>query len=208
MEAKGRWYLFLYGNGNLLGSLLGLAGLLAHFASLFDKWWLAIVAGLYGIGYLAAPRPPQLHLALNRQLRVEEVEDALEDLLAKIKPHVVTEIYTLVSGIRDSIVAVLPKMLEGDSFGDHNLFTIRQTAMQYLPETLENYLKLPPAYRQLHAIDGQKTAKALLVEQLTLLDGKMKEIVENVHLADSQALLANGRFLDEKFKPQTFLDVS
>lgn len=52
--------------------------------------------------------------------------------------------------------------------------------------------------------DG-KTAKALLLEQLDLLDAKMKEIVTSVAENDTQALLVNGRFLEEKFGKQGFL---
>jgi hypothetical protein len=47
--------------------------------------------------------------------------------------------------------------------------------------------------------------KALLLAQLDLLDGKMKEIVTSVAENDTQALLVNGRFLEEKFGKRGFL---
>jgi hypothetical protein len=54
-------------------------------------------------------------------------------------------------------------------------------------------------YRRLHVVRNGKTAHDLLLDQLHLLDAKMKEIAGNMHASDAQALLANGRFLEEKF---------
>jgi hypothetical protein len=46
--------------------------------------------------------------------------------------------------------------------------------------------------------DG-KTPLAVLQGQLDLLDGQMQEIGEAVHRRDSDRLLAQGRFLEERF---------
>jgi hypothetical protein len=77
--------------------------------------------------------------------------------------------------------------------------------LRYLPETLANYVALPPVFRTTHALKDGKTARELLSEQLGLLDGKMKEIVANVAGADAQALLVNGKFLEMKFQQPDFL---
>lgn len=45
----------------------------------------------------------------------------------------------------------------------------------------------------------------MLVEQLTVLDGKMREIAENIVANDARALVANGAFLREKFRPVDLL---
>jgi hypothetical protein len=94
---------------------------------------------------------------------------------------------------------MLPRLVPGGGPIDPATLTVRQTALDYLPTTLSTYLGLPPAYRRFHAVRDGKTAHDLLLEQLRLLDGKMKEIVANMHSNDAQALLANGRFLEEKF---------
>jgi hypothetical protein len=54
--------------------------------------------------------------------------------------------------------------------------------------------------------DG-KTAKALLYDQLSVLDSKMKEIATNLTTNDAQALLANGRFLRERFAKDPIFSV-
>jgi len=53
-------------------------------------------------------------------------------------------------------------------------------------------------------VQNGKSAHAVLNEQLTLLDGKMQEILVSVNENDTQALLANGRFLKEKFSTSEF----
>ena len=93
----------------------------------------------------------------------------------------------------------------GNAALDQNTYTIRQTALEYLPQTLQRYLSLPPAYRNAYPLQDGKTATQLLVEQLTLLDQTMKKIVANFLADDSQALLANGRFLADRFQNQDFL---
>lgn len=39
----------------------------------------------------------------------------------------------------------------------------------------------------------------MLLDQLTLLDSKMNEVADAVNKNDTDALLANGRFLEDRF---------
>jgi hypothetical protein len=76
---------------------------------------------------------------------------------------------------------------------------VGRTATDYLPSALQAYLNLPRAYATLHKMPNGKTADEVLGDQLTLLASKMDEVADAVHKKDSDALLANGRFLEEKF---------
>ena len=184
---------FLYGNRNITGSILGLIGLGLFIAGLAPHFWYVIVPGLYGIGYLAAPGASRVDLSLGTELSQEEIASRLSSLVATVKRRAEIDVYALVSSIRDSIVALLPHSQ------DQSLYVVRQTALDYLPATLSNYLNLPPAFRRMHPVKDGKTAHALMLEQLTLLDAKMKEALVSVHENDTQALLVNGRFLQERF---------
>ena len=64
---------------------------------------------------------------------------------------------------------------------------------------LQAYLNLPRAYATLHKMPNGKTADEVLSDQLTLIGTKMNDVADAVHENDSDALLANGRFLEEKF---------
>ena len=80
-----------------------------------------------------------------------------------------------------------------------DLYLVRQTASDYLPRTIDAYLALPKhvAERPL-AADG-KTPHEELKAQLDLLDAKLDEIAQDMQRQDTDRLLANRRFLEERF---------
>jgi hypothetical protein len=199
VSTRQRLLLYLYSNGNILGSILGLLGLGLYFTGIISDFWLLIVAGLYGIGVLAAPRNQNQELSLRHQLDADELRQELEMLVHKIRGQLPKEIYQRVVSIKNTILEILPYLQRLDE-SNYNLYTIRQTALEYLPETLENYLKLPPAYANLHVIKDGKTAQKLLEDQLSLLDQEMKSIAQDFYRNDTAQLVAHGRFLEEKFE--------
>ena len=204
LSRRTRFLLFLYGSPNVVGSALALAGVGLYFLGVIDRFWPFIVAGLYGIGYLATPRSSSLALSIGQSLDAEAVEEALDRLVKQAKKAVEPDLLGLVAGIVDSIRSLLPRLSQSTGIGDRTLFDVRQTALDYLPSTLSRYASLPGPFRRLHAVADGKTAHDLLKAQLTLLDGKMKEIVTSVHEGDADALVANGRFLQERFGADSF----
>ncbi len=201
MNSRRGLLLYLYSTPNIAGSILGLIGLLLYFGGIIQQFWLLIVIGLYLIGVLVTPKSKAVHLNLENQLTVDEIRQGLDSLLRKIQGKVPKEIYERVESIRSSILEILPRIDDLNS-ADYQVYTIRQTAVQYLPETLEHYLNLPKAYANLHPVKEGKTSKMLLAEQLNLMDEKLKEIVDDFYHNDTQRLLVNGRFLEEKFGKQ------
>jgi hypothetical protein len=119
--------------------------------------------------------------------------------LTTVRKRVPPDIFKLVEHITQSIVTILP-YLSNRGVGDQNVVTIQNTALDYLPQALQNYLKLPRAYAELHPVKDGKTAHQLLQEQLSLLDRAMDEIVTDALETDAQRLLVHGRFLQEKFQ--------
>jgi hypothetical protein len=202
--------LFVYSNKNIAGCALGLAALGAFFTGAIHDYWPEIVAGAYGIGFLATPGQPQVDPAsFEAGMTADEVKAQLAGFVGRVGKLLPPDVLALVKSLESSIDAILP-MLDDKSHGagDQDAYTIRQTALHYLPETIEGYLKLPAAYRNLQPVADGKTAKTLLYEQLTVLDGKMKEIAANLTTNDAQALLANGRFLRERFAKESLFSVS
>jgi hypothetical protein len=199
--------LFLYGNKNIAGCVLGLVALGAFFAGAIHDYWPEIVAGAYGIGFLAAPGQTTVEPAdFERGMTSEQIAASLADFVKRVAKLVPPAVQTLVASIVASIDAILP-MLDAKSatLADQDAYTIRQTALHYLPETVAAYLKLPAAFRSLAPVADGKNATQVLVEQLTVLDAKMKEIAQNLVADNAQALLANGQFLRERFASQPFL---
>ena len=196
---------FFYSNKNIAGSVLGLGALGLFFAGIVHNFWWEIVLGSYGIGWLATPASQKLETDLNQQMDSAEIAAALDKLTNDLQRRVSPDILARVESIKQSILAILPTIAKSNVQADQNIYNIRETALEYLPQTLQNYLSLPPAFRSTYPVQGGKTATALLTDQLTLLDGKMKEIVQNLLANNTQALVANGNFLRDKFKAQDFL---
>lgn len=202
-----RALLFFYGHGNLLGCVLALLGPALLFAGVIGPLWGWITAGLYGAGYLLGhAAQPATHLArhIEDSLTLEETLAQLDDLVQQASPHLRADMQAHLGNIRNAVAEVLPRLLAARTH-DANLYTVRETVLRYLPETLSNYLALPPAFRRTHVLKEGKTAQQLLGEQLNLLDEQLQQVVAHVANADAQALLANGRFLEAKFRQPDFL---
>jgi len=127
-------------------------------------------------------------------------------VIARAQPALSPDLAKRLDSIRSSIGEVLPR-LAGQSGASDNLFLVRETVLRYLPETLANYLALPPLFRSTHALRDGKTARDLLADQLSVLDTQMREVVGNVARGDAEALISNGRFLEAKFADRDFLAV-
>ncbi|MFZ4702819.1 MAG: hypothetical protein ACOYMG_22475 [Candidatus Methylumidiphilus sp.] len=195
-----RFYLFLYSPANILGCFLGLLGLGLFFVGLIKIYWFAIVAGLYALGYLLAPANRRLDLKIDAQLDMAEILQALEALAKTVrKKKAAKEVVTLVDSIKESIIEILPFLAkqEGTPYDAH---VIRQTALEYLPDMLETYLALPPAFARLHPMKDGKTATQIFIGQLQLLDGEMKKLAVDILKDDTEALIVHGNFLREKFQ--------
>src|SRR5690606_26751511 len=86
-----RW-LYLYSTPNIVGSALGILGLILFFTGLIGQFWWLIVPGLYAIGVVVTPGSQQIDLALRHQLTIEELQVELEELVRKIRHRVPEEI--------------------------------------------------------------------------------------------------------------------
>ena len=202
---KLRALLFVYSNGNLIGCAAALLGPALLFAGVIDHGWLAITAGLYVAGWLLGRRSPELERRIADSLTLEETLAHLDAVVASATPHLSIDMQGRLKSIRDNVAEVLPRLLGGQAAGGDALFTVRETVLRYLPETLANYVALPAAFRATHPLQSGRTARELLTEQLDLLDSQMREVVANVAASDAQALVANGEFLQAKFRQPDFL---
>ncbi len=192
----GRLVSYLGSRKNIAGSGLALGGLALHFAGFAGQFWPAVVVALYVIGVLVVPRrqPPGLAATLD----VGEIRKALDRAVRTSKGRLPPDLEAKVAEIRQEVLDILPSANQF-SAGSEDLYVIQRTATDYLPATLEAYLALPYAYATTHVLEGGKTPLDLLRAQLQLLDEKLDEITDAVHRQDSDRLLANGRFLEERF---------
>ena len=79
-----------------------------------------------------------------------------------------------------------------------DLHIVRQTAAEYLPRTIGAYLALPGIDDPVVGAGG-RTALQELREQLELMDAKLDEITRRLQRDDLDRMLANRRFLEDRF---------
>jgi hypothetical protein len=193
---KQRLLLYLYSTKNLAGCLLALGGLLLFFLGVIGPLWPLIVAGLYAIGALVAPGTSSIDLS--SAFDANDVRKALDHEVRLVNGKVPDDVMGKVQSIRQIILGILPRSGTLPP-GSPELFIVERTATDYLPTALESYLNLPRAYATLHPVQDGKTPRQLLVDQLALLESKMGEVADDVNRNDTDRLLANGRFLQERF---------
>jgi hypothetical protein len=193
----GRFVRYVYSTRNvagcalaLLGPGLGLVGVVSPLVGL------AVAPALYTVGALAAPGHRPVDLA--KGVDPDDIRRSLVELQRRVRGKVPPEVDARVDRILTTITETLPKA-DGLGLGSPELFALVRTATDYLPGALQVYLNLPRAYADRHVVAEGKTALGLLCDQLDLLATKMDEVADAVHRADTDKLIAHGRFLADRF---------
>jgi len=191
-----RLFKYLYSAKNMVGCVLALTGVVLHFIGVIGPLWPVIVAGLYLIGVLVAPGTKSVNLRSG--FDPSDVRKALEREVFMVSGQLPPDVMAKVQSIQQIILGILPRsgVLPADS---PELYIVQRTATEYLPTARATYLNLPRAYATLHPVQQGKTSKQILLDQLGLLENKMSEVADDVHRYDADRLLANGRFLEERF---------
>lgn len=199
-----RVLLYLYSMRNICACLAALIGPALLFLGVIREGWLLITAGLYAAGYLLTPPPRVIDPNLAQSLSFETLIEQLDRIISQARSQLQPETAQRLDSIRSLIEEVRPRLAAARDYDD-NLYTVRETVARYLPETIANYLKLPRVFRMTHGLQEGKTARQLLLEQLTVLDEQMRQVVANVARGDAQALLVNGQFLKARFRQRDFI---
>lgn len=138
----------------------------------------------------AASFHTRLH-SLTRQLS-QETSPAIRDRLNQLEAHL------------DQLLKVPETVL--NEWGPIRFHEIRRIAFDFLPETLEAYLKIQGPLASKQIIRDEKTAEDLLKDQLDLLDLTLVSYSSALLDRDAKSLLIQGHFLREKFGTQPFED--
>jgi len=189
---------YLVGAKNLIGCALALVGLVLHLFGLLGPFpvWVLVVVALYIVGALVGPR--RRPKVAKDTFDPQEIKRALDHAYQMTLGRLPADSQSRVARIRTEILDLLPHAAEFPP-GSQDLYVLRRMAVDYLPTTIEAYLALPAAYATGRVVQDGKTPLQIMNEQLELLDAQMGEITEAVHKQDSDRLLANGIFLEERF---------
>ena len=115
-------------------------------------------------------------------------------LALKLPEPLRSKALSLLVQIQDAQIQDAPGTLDARS-----AYLVRQTAGDYLPQTLRAYLDLTPGARSRLAAQGMDP-ETLAAEQLDLMAAGVSEALRLDHAA-ADRLLTQGRFLRERFQP-------
>jgi hypothetical protein len=164
--------------------------------------WVLFAFGLFGVGRALkhgqqrpAPRrplPPRAQQPARPLPKVEKVDVAVA---RKFPPSVQMK----VEQIRRKAKGIL-QYAEQFPVGSEELYVVQRTGSEYLQATLDAYLRLPPGSHNQPVVPGGRTAWEELWGQLNLLEQKLDEIAADLQRRNADRLVANGRFLEERFR--------
>lgn len=189
---------YLTGRRNLVGSALALLAAALLVIDPVGPQGLLLVIGFYLAGVLAVRGAPKVH---RLGFDPTQVQRSLSAEIAAVAGRVPPDIWIRVQRIELTIRAEIMPRLDCLPLGAPELYLVERTARDFLPTAVETYLRLPGGY----ASTRGTTAHQVLVDDLDLLEAQMRRVAETVHRADMDRLLAQHRFLQDRFRP---LDLS
>ncbi len=207
MTGSQRFWAYFTSRQNLVGLALAAFGFLLLFTRVMRPSIVSVlvIVVLYILGVVLTPRRSKEDaIAMQQRMTEQQLREQLDAFVRSIRNRVPREIMQKVESIRASIESILPQIVRMNS-GDKTYYTIWQTATEYMPTAIENYLALPTTFATMQPLRDGKTARQILGDQLDLLDREMKDIVVVVAENDTAKLLAHGRFLEEKFRKDDIL---
>jgi len=128
--------------------------------------------------------------------------EKIAPLQTALAPRIGPQTLAVLEAIEHKLAFLLSRADTGDGLFDLARFDLERIAFEYLPQALENYLKLPADMARSHRISGGVTAEEALTEQLIRLDQALEDLASSLFERDAQGLLIHGRFLRERFGEQ------
>jgi hypothetical protein len=187
---------------NVAGLVGAAAGLGLTFGGVIEAGWWAITGGLYTAGFLGtqilAP-PARATGPLWQVAPVAELPADLRRLARDVSPQLPDAAQRHLANILAAATGIEPKLREIDP-ANPSVTAVRQIMADYIPTTLKAYRELPPRVRSATRLGDGRTADEQITAQLALLEGQMDRVADTLSRGDLNALEAQGRFLDEKFR--------
>jgi len=129
-------------------------------------------------------------------------------IFEQLNDRVGPQVLSILKKIEQKLAYLLTQEDQSELF-DLSRFEVKKIANTYLPDALNEYLKLPSELARSQRLSNNFTAEEILSEQLIRLDHTLEELAVSLFEKDAQGLLIHGRFLKDKFADQIFkIDVS
>jgi hypothetical protein len=199
---------YIFSNKNVIG--LGIASIIVilGFLGILKHGVLGVALIGYIFGWIVGPKEKEIKFY---HYKGESMSDYIGFLKKFMKvsfdneklPEQAKSILKSIEKNSIELIEYMDKKEMVDSVSEEmmNLKSIFDT---YIPNLINQYSRLPVDYANNVKGSNGKTAKDLLVEQLRILEEKIKEIAYGLYENDVTKLKVNGRFLKEKFHSGDF----
>lgn len=155
------------------------------------SWWRRI----FGVG---GTDPVEPAVTIPAPPTTEQIVTSVDAVLERASGKAPAAVTARVQRVAETVHEMAPR-LDRLGAGSQQAHTVVATATSYLPEAVDAYLRLPRDFADRRVVDRGKTSLMILVDQLDLLGATIDKISDAVSRADAVALVAHGRFLEEKF---------
>ena len=195
---------YLTSRKNLVGSVLGIVGVILALTGVISNVPIAlgVVCALYVAGALLTPeRHPLLAPGEEQPPDIDGIKrnlNRLSGVIGGAPPDIAAKAQSICAQLQE----LLPRIADRPASSDE-VYVISRMASNYLPDTLDAYMRLPRTYAETHVLQGGQTAHQMVATQLDLLSEKVTEVTNAILKGDSDALAAQGRFLAERFAPSS-----
>jgi len=206
---------FLYSRTHIAGCTGGLSALsLIHWDMLAWSWfWLLLLGYLGGCAIYLKVRSntPILHddtlESLPQPNQKTGFKLAIEAQLQKTRDRLPMDARAVIVSIQQKVF-VIDQKIQNQPELITEYATLNHIVFDYLPTTLDSYLKLPPQYAATKQLSSGETPNQLLVQQLKLLEQQLSRLLDNILTQDLESLVTNGRFLQQKVHPVDFFTLA
>lgn len=195
---------FLFSNKNIIGLICATIIVCLGFVGIVKHLWPVVAIIAYVFGYLVGPKEKEV---VFYHIKGENMSDYIGFLNKFLRSSIDNEKLPLeakevLQSITKNAIELLTFLQSKESLdsSSEEMINLKSIFDTYIPKLINQFSRLPSNYANNVKTSTGKTAKDMLIEQLTLLENKIQEISYGIYEDDVTALKVNGRFLKEKFE--------
>lgn len=202
---------FIFSNKNIVGLICASVIVALGFLGIVKHAWFLVACIAYAFGYLVGPKEKEI---VFYHIKGESMLDYIGFLNKFLRssidnPKIPLDAKNILQNITKNAVELLTFLQEKDTVdsSSEEMINLKSIFDTYIPKLINQFSRLPQEYANNVKTSTGKTAKQMLLEQLTLLEKKIQEISYGMYEDDVTALKVNGRFLKEKFDNNELFDI-
>ena len=206
---------FIYSHIHMAGCIGGLSALsLIHWDVLRWSWfWLLLLGYLSGCAIYIKVHSNRLRPAEDTLEPLSPSDQkisfrlAIEAQLKKTRDLLPMEARAVIVSIQQKVF-VIEQKIQNQPELITEYATLTHIVFDYLPTTVDSYLKLPQQYAATKQLSSGETPNQLLIQQLKLLEQQLSNLLDTILTQDLESLVTNGRFLKQKIQPVDFFTLA